>query len=44
VKERNSIKEVGVEGRMILKWILKSVEERGLDSSGSGLEEVAGCC
>ena len=29
---------------MLLKWILKSVEGLGLDLSGSGQGEVAGCC
>jgi len=30
------LKEVGVGRRMLLKWILKSVEGLGLDLSGSG--------
>jgi len=34
-----------VNGRIILKWILKNgMGENGLDSYGSGQGQVAGCC
>jgi hypothetical protein len=42
---KNSLGEVGVGGRIILKSILKkTVGGCGLDSSGSGYVQVAGCC
>jgi len=43
LKERNHLKDLGMDG--ILKMGLKSrLGWHGLDSSGSGYEQVAGAC
>jgi hypothetical protein len=48
VKERERLEELNVEGRIKLKCIFKTLNERagenGVDSSGSGWGQVAGCC
>jgi hypothetical protein len=38
---RDYYQDLGVEGRVILKWIGC---DRGLDPSSSGQGKVAGCC
>jgi hypothetical protein len=35
MKGRNHLEELDADGRIILEWILNSVKEHGLDSSGS---------
>jgi hypothetical protein len=41
----NHLKDRGVDGRMILKWILEKWDVRhGLGRSGSGQKQVAGSC
>jgi len=43
--ERNHFEDLGVERRIILKWVLKKQGgERGLNSCGSVEGQVAGCC
>ena len=43
VRERDQLRDPGVDGRIILRWILrKCVGGYGLDRAGSGQEEVAG--
>jgi len=43
LKSSYHFKDIG--DRIILKWILKVLDQRdGLDSSGSGLGLMAGCC
>jgi hypothetical protein len=42
---RNTLRDPGVDGRIILKLISRKGDvEHGLDRSGSGQGEVAGCC
>ena len=42
---RNTLKDPGVDGRIILNWISEKGDgEHGLDRSGSAQGEVAGCC
>ena len=36
VFERDHLEDLGVDDRIILKWILKMLGGRGLDSSGAG--------
>jgi hypothetical protein len=44
--EGDHLEDICVDGRIILKFILKQNRIRGcgLDSSGSGQGQVAGCC
>jgi hypothetical protein len=44
LKERNFLADPGVEGSIILKWILNRTERCGLDSSCSEKGEMTGCC
>jgi len=41
VKEKCPLKDVGVSGRVVLKWMMA---ERGLESAGLGEGQLAGCC
>jgi hypothetical protein len=42
---RNHLKDLGIDGRIILKWDLREVGYgHGLDRSGSGQGQFAGCC
>ena len=36
VKEGNNLKDIGINERMIFKWILTMLGSHGLDLSGSG--------
>jgi hypothetical protein len=43
--ERNNLRDLGVDGRIILKRVFQDIGwARRLRSSGSGLEQVAGFC
>jgi len=44
LKERDHLEDHIVDGRIMLKWILKKYDGTGLDKSGSVQEYVAGCC
>ena len=45
LREGEHLKDPSVNGRIILNWIFEKWDgNRGLDRSGTGLEQVAGCC
>ena len=45
LKEGDDFEDSGLDVRIILKWILEKWDGgHGLDSSGSGQGQVAGCC
>ena len=45
LRERDHLKDRGVDGRIILRWIYrKGIWEYGLDRAGSGYGQVAGTC
>jgi hypothetical protein len=45
LRKRDHLGDPGVDGRIILKYIFRKWERRhGLDLSGSGQGQVAGCC
>ena len=43
-KGTNHLEDLGVDGRIILKWIFKKWVGRRLDWSDSGQGQVEGCC
>jgi hypothetical protein len=42
LKERNHLEDLIVDGRIMLKWILRKYDGTGLDKSGSVQGHVAG--
>ena len=42
--EKENFKNLGVDGRVILKGFLESGMGHGVELSGSGVVQVAGCC
>jgi hypothetical protein len=45
VRERDHLKDPGIDGRIILEWIFKGWDGRhGLDCAGSRYGQVAGSC
>ena len=45
LRERDHMKEAGVDGTIILRWIFRKWDVgRGLDRGGSGYGQVAGTC
>ena len=43
--ERDHLEDLGVDGRITLKWIFRNwMEGCRMDLSGLGQEQVAGCC
>jgi hypothetical protein len=44
LKKRGPVEGLGVDGRIILKWISGMIVGRGLDSSGSGQGQIVGYC
>jgi hypothetical protein len=44
LKGRDHLKDFGLDGRIILDWILNKVGGCGLDSSGLGYGPVVGSC
>lgn len=44
LKERDHLKDLGLDGTIILKWVLKRVVMgNGIDATGSGWRQVTGC-
>jgi hypothetical protein len=43
LKEREHLEDLIADGRIMLKWILKKYDGKGLDKSGSVQGHVAGC-
>ena len=41
---KSAERDVGMDWRIIFKWNISWVAERGLDLSGSGQKQVAGSC
>jgi len=44
LKKRDLLEGIGVEGKIILKWISCIIVGRRLDSSGSGQRQIVGYC
>jgi hypothetical protein len=43
LKERNHLEDLIVDGRIMLKWILRKYDGTGLDKLGLAQGHVAGC-
>jgi hypothetical protein len=41
LNERDQLEHLGIDGKVILKWIINRVFGRGLDIAASGQEQVA---
>jgi len=44
MNERDHLEDLGVDGKLMLKWILSRIAGRGLDSAGLTQGEVEGRC
>ena len=44
LRERGHLEDVGLDGEIVLKWVLKRNVGHELYCSGSGLGQVASCC
>ena len=44
LRERNKLKNLGVDGSLVLKWVLSEMERRGLDRSVSRQGLLSGSC